>query len=314
MPAAGDPARAGRAQYRARSRGRRDGCSRRFAGRQEAIGSGAARPARGSRDPRRASISGRGCGGPQGRRGGQARHVRRRADQARNGIWLHPPLGRPDGQRGVFPDRAVRREARPAPRRSATSSRASTTGTAACSCSAPRSCSRSCASWRPRSTTPARAGVHRREARSGFHAPARERVRRVPERFVRLCGHGKDAARRGGAARCGLERRRLLVRAARSDPRRRARQRAHWRRADRRQRGLLPAVDEPAGRCRRARGSRGSRDQGRRAGRAEEPRAGREGAGRAIEEAGALRDARCIAKCFVRGAATTASTTASASR
>ena len=70
-----------------------------------------------------------------------------------------------------------------------------------------------------------RAGVHGGEARSRFHAPARQGVRRVPERLDRLCRHGEDPARRRGAARCRLERRRLLVGAARGDRRRRARQR-----------------------------------------------------------------------------------------
>ena len=62
-------------------------------------------------------------------------------------------------------------------------------------------------------------------AREGFHARRRGGVRHLPQRFGRLRGHGKNSRRGHGAARCGLERRRFLGRAARRAAGRRARQR-----------------------------------------------------------------------------------------
>ena len=48
------------------------------------------------------------------------------------------------------------------------------------------------------------------QARSGFHAHRQGGIREMPQRFDRLCGHGEDRRCGGAAARCRLERRRLL--------------------------------------------------------------------------------------------------------
>ena len=130
--AAGDRARAGRPQHRAGRRARGDGGRRRDRAAGNAR-SGAARPAGRSRDPRRAGIPGRGGRRPQGGGAGQARHLRRRAEQPETGYGY---IRRGDGAgAGVSASRSSSRS-RTSRRRRATSSPASISGTAACSCSA----------------------------------------------------------------------------------------------------------------------------------------------------------------------------------
>ena len=73
-------------------------------------------------------------GGPRRRRRGQARHVRRRARPPGDRLRLHPARA---GRR-ARPTRSPSSSRSPTPRRpSSTSRRATTSGTAACSCSAP---------------------------------------------------------------------------------------------------------------------------------------------------------------------------------
>ncbi len=139
-------------------------------------------------------------------------------------------------------------------------------------------------------------------------------VRRLPERFHRLCGDGEDGFGGGRAARRRLERRGFLVGPAGRPAARRPGQRRDGRRAGRGFERLLPAFDQPPDRRRGAQGSRRRRDQGCRAGGAARPRAGRQGAGGPAQGAGPLRDGAAPRGIPARGAATTASTTATASR
>ena len=53
-------------------------------------------------------------------------------------------------------------------------------------------------------------GARRRQDRDRFRPPRQGRVRRLPERFDRLRGHGAHARRRGRAGRHGVERSRLV--------------------------------------------------------------------------------------------------------
>ncbi len=127
----------------------------------------------------------------------------------------------------------------------------------------------------------------------------------------------EKTARRGGrAARRRLERRRLLGGAARCLTDGDAHGNVIARRRARRGFGAAATCysDEPPGRGRRPQGSRRRRDQGCGAGGAARPGPGREEARRAAEGARAATSTRCIARCSGPGAATTASTAASASR
>ena len=132
-------------------------------------------------------------------------------------------------------------------------------------------CSKSCDRLAPAIYDGVRAGVHRREARSRFHAPAREGVRALSERFDRLRGDGEDRSTAvvvpldAGWSDVGSWS--ALHEALAGDERGNV---THRRRAHRGHAGLLSALDQPPGRGRRARGSRRRRNQGRGAGRAEE--------------------------------------------
>ena len=125
--------------------------------------------------------------------------------------------------------------------------------------------------------------------RSRIRQARRGRVRIGEGDLDRLCGDGKDRARRRGAGCVRLVRRRLLacgvgiVRQGRSGQRGAGRRRV---------RGFpqLQRLDRPrAGRARRRRRSRGGRDPGRRAGVAAKGRQRAEAAGREAEDRGAAR-------------------------
>ena len=213
--AAGDPARAGRPQHRARGGGCGDGGSGRRAEQQGACRSGAADPAGRSRDSRRAQRF--------RPRSPSAARPPQEGKLVTFGVVPNKPetgygyIRRAGGARPGVSDRAVRREAGPRHRAAATSSPASTSGTAACSCSAPRRCSMSCArSRRTIYEACAQAFTAAKRDLDFTRLPAKE-FGACPQRFVRLRGHGEDPARRRRAARCRLERRRLLVGTARSD-------------------------------------------------------------------------------------------------
>ena len=144
--------------------------------------------------------------------------------------------------------RAIRREARSERARASSSPRATTSGTPACSCSARAASSTSSRASRPTSPT-----VCARASATAVRDTDFTRVDgaifcRLPQRFGRLRGHGKDPRRGHGAARRRLERRRFLGRAARRAARRRARQRGARRRAARGHHRLLRARRQPAGR------------------------------------------------------------------
>ena len=169
--------------------------------------------------------------------------------------------------------------------------RATTTGTAACSCSARGAICEELRALRAGD----RAGVPRRRSRgaqrgSGFHAHRSGGVRSLPERLHRLRGDGEDGGCGGRAAGCRLERCRLLVGAARRPamPMRTATSRTATCSSKTRS-GCYLYSREPAGCGGRSQGPRGGRDQGCRAGRAEGSRAGREEAGRAPQGARPLR-------------------------
>ena len=135
--AGGADPRAGRPQHRAGDRRRRAA----GAGRRRGCGAAGAavRPRdRATRPAFRAAVAARRAG----RRGRQAGHLRHRADRAGDRLRLHQ--GRRRGRAAVRARRALRREARRGDRRRPTSPTAATSGTAACSCSAPRATSTSC--------------------------------------------------------------------------------------------------------------------------------------------------------------------------
>ena len=168
-------------------------------------------------DPRRRRRSRAPCDGAARGRAGQAGHLRRRAALRRKPATATSSRAR-GATAGAYRDRAVRREAGPASARSSSSRRASITGTAACSCSARAAISRSSSASRRQICAGLRAGASPpRKRGSGFHAHRRQGVRGLPERFDRLRGDGEDRTMRGRAARCGLERRRLVVGAARGE-------------------------------------------------------------------------------------------------
>ena len=80
-------------------------------------------------------------------------------------------------------------------------------------------------------------------ARPGFHARRRDALRGLPQRVDRLRGDGEDRRCGGGAARCRLERRRLLGGAARGQRRRTRDGNVHPRRCARRGHArLLPVL------------------------------------------------------------------------
>ena len=249
-------------------------------------------------------------------RGRAARHLRHRARSA-------PETGYGYIQRGAArsgaacPHRALRREARPRARATNSSPPASTTGTAACSCSAPRRYLEELAALCAR----------HRDASASRPSPPRKRdldFTRLDEAQFEACRSDsidyavmEKTARRGGrAARCRLERRRLLVVAARGA-------------ADadeRRQRDCTAtssARTPTTATCTRA--AAWSRPSGSTITSSSRPRtrcwSRRKERVQDVKElvtahqgARPQRALRCTARCSGPGAATTASTTASASR
>ena len=232
--------------------------------------------------------------GRRGRRRGPHRDLRHRAHPPGDQLRLHP-AGREAQRRSGARGRGVRREARCRDRRALRRPRA-ISGTAATSCSTPTSCwARSSASSRPWREA-AKAAVAGLTRDLDFLRLAAERVRARAEEVDRLCGDGAHQARRRGAGRSRLVRRRQLERGLGRPRARRRRQR------DRRpgrhagqpqQPGALRGVDaDHRGRARRR--HRGV-DRGRRAGRgARQGRAG-QGAGRAAQGAEPSRGGRASA-------------------
>jgi mannose-1-phosphate guanylyltransferase len=151
--------------------------------RRGAVAGAARRP----RDPRCRGVPG-GRAGRRGRgAGGAARHLRHRSAAPETGYGY---IRRGAAGRRRLAHRPLRREARArAPRNS--SPAASTTGTAACSCSAPAATSRSCERYAP-DIAAACERAFGGPARPGFHAHRSGRVFRLPERVDRLRRDGED--------------------------------------------------------------------------------------------------------------------------
>ncbi len=139
--------------------------------------------------------------------GGEARRLRRRAAHARDGLRLHPSRRVARRRSAHCP---VRRKADASPARRRSLPRAITTGTAACSCSARRAISRSWRSSRRRSRRPVASPSRTAKADLDFTRVDRGTLRGLPERLHRLRGDGEDVGRRRRAARCRLERCRVL--------------------------------------------------------------------------------------------------------
>ena len=178
--ARGDRARARRPQHRAgrRARGARRRSKAGAAGRRSrrSRAAGAAGRSRHPRCARRFTPRSRECG--RGGRSGQARDVRRRAARARDGLRLHPARRAararrmPVAQFVEKPDAATARDSSSPP--------ASTTGTAACSCSGRARYLeelRAPCAGHPRGL---RGGVRGREERPRLHARDEGGVRRLP--------------------------------------------------------------------------------------------------------------------------------------
>ncbi len=306
--AAGDRARAGGSQHGA---GRGDRRAARIAARRRTSRSGPARAAGRSRDRRRGGVPRRGGRGPRGGRGGQPRDLRRRPGSRRDRLRLHPPRG---GHRTGVHRRRIRREARRGDGRAATSSPASTTGTAACSCSARASylaelgrhapamlaaCRAALAGRRPRSRLPATAGAGVRSAVRPIRSTTRSWRR--PRRRS-WCRSTRAGATSGPGRRC------------RCAAARRGRQRDGRRRADRGHERLLPALDEPSRRGRRVSATMSwSRPRTPCSSRRATACRTSSSWSQSSRRAAATRP-RSIARCTGPGAATTASTAASASR
>ncbi len=147
---------------------------------------------------------------------------------------------------------------------------ASTTGTAACSCSGPTATWTSSSGWRATSTARARRSVDGCQARSRFHARADQAEfgacpsDSIDYAVMEKTGDAVVVPLDAGWSDVGSWS--ALHEAIPADERR---QRHARRRADRRHRGLLSsALDEPPGGDGRPEGSRRGRNQGRRPGRA----------------------------------------------
>ena len=137
---------------------------------------------------------------------------------------------------------------------------------------------------------------------------------RVPVRFDRLRGDGEDHRRDGGAPRRRLVRRRRLGRALGHRGEGRRRQRDPRRRACRRHAQRAAHRPASAARLRRPRGRGGDRDRRRGDGGAQGQGAGDRPAGGEAQGRRARRVPRAPQGAPARGAATTASKAASASR
>ena len=239
--AAGDPARARRAQHGACRRGRGAGgacrpCARQGQGRRP----GPARAARGSRARGRRELRARRGDGPAGRPRGPPGDLRRRADAARDRLRLHP-AGERRG-RGA-PGRRIRRETGCRAREGLRRERRLLLEQRHVPAAGPGLPGRT----RPAGPGDARGlpqGLRGGRERPGFRAARQGRIRGLPGRFHRLRGDGEDEPRGRRAAVRGLERRRLLRGTARRAAAGCERQR-HARRRRRRGREGLPPVSRP---------------------------------------------------------------------
>ena len=129
---------------------------------------GAAGAAGRSRDPRRAGVSAGGARGARGGGGRQARHLRHRRERARDRLRLHPARR----SRAAAAFRIARFVEKPDAERGARvrQLRATTTGTAACSCSARAATCRSSRASRPEMARICEAAFRGAQRGSGFHA------------------------------------------------------------------------------------------------------------------------------------------------